>query len=71
MSFTSTRPRLNIAVFPTYIAQNENEESYTYFDLKQQQQKIISGGWEASSQIFKTRKLLYLMHKNPLPIAKK
>lgn len=25
-----TRPRLNTAVFPAYIAQNESEESYMY-----------------------------------------
>lgn len=28
MSFIGTRPRLNITVFPAYIAQNESEESY-------------------------------------------
>ena len=33
MSFIGTRPRLNIAVFPTYIAQNKSEESYMYFDF--------------------------------------
>lgn len=30
MSFIGTRPRLNTAVFPAYIAQNESEESYMY-----------------------------------------
>lgn len=34
MSFIGIRQKLNIAVFPTYIAQNESEESYMYFDLK-------------------------------------
>lgn len=57
----------NTAVFPAYIAQNESEESYMYSYLK----KKITGSGEASAQILKKRKLLYLMHKNPLPIAKK
>lgn len=30
MSFIGTRPRLNIAVFPAYIAQNESEENCMY-----------------------------------------
>lgn len=42
MSFIGTRPRLNIAVFPTYIAQNESEDSYMYFDLKK---KKNHWGW--------------------------
>jgi len=44
MSFIGTRPRLNIVVFPTYIAQNESGESYKYFDLKKKKKKSLGVG---------------------------
>lgn len=69
MSFIGMRPKLTTAAFPAYTAQREWREFHVFL-LKTPHDANI-GGREASSQILKKRKLLHLMHKNPLPIAKK
>lgn len=69
MSFIGTRPRPTTAAFPAYIAQRERREFHVF--LLKTAHDASTGGREASSQILKKRKLLHLMHKNPLPIAKK
>lgn len=69
MSFIGTRPRLKTLQSFQLTLHKMRVKKVTCILIKKNKKNHWE--WGASAQIFKKRKLLYLMHKNPLPIAKK